>query len=130
MELDEFLTLPLPERIKWLRLQAGSHDKFAKRLGTSRQQVISWEKGAEPKTYAAKLADVSGFPADAFSRRGSEQLVLETTLSLLRSLRARVEDVAEQTAQGLLAVQDGISRLEAQLPGEDGRDRKARPRHR
>lgn len=124
MELDEFLTLPLAERVKWLRQQAGSHDKLARKLGTSRQQVINWEKGAEPKTYAEKLGEISGFPAAAFTRRGSETLVSETTLDLLRSLRDRLEDYAEQTAQGLLAVQEGIARIEKRLPGEDGRARR------
>lgn len=126
MTLDEFLTLPLAKRVEWLRKREGSHDRLAEKLGTSRQMVISWEKGTEPKTYAAKLATVSGFPREAWLRRESETLAVETTLGLLRQLRDELQQQAEHAAVALESVAEGIARIEARLPDEDGQARRVR----
>ena len=129
MTLDELLSLPLPKRVEWLRKKIGSHDKMAAKLKTSRQTVIGWEHGAEPKRYADKLAEISGFPREAWLRREGETLAVETSLGLLRSLRAQLDETAETTALALRDLSDGVERIEARLPGEDGQARKgARPR--
>lgn len=93
--LQDFLTLTLPERIIWLHGPEGphgklSHDRFATQLGTTRQTVINWEKkaGIEPSSrYRKKLAELSGFPEEAFSRREAESLTEETFGHLLLRLR-------------------------------------------
>ena len=84
--------MTLPERIRWLRLHgpAGrlSHDKFAELLGTSRQTVIGWERGQEPRLYAEKLAAFSdgyGFPAEAFTKEGELLLLRERVRQLERA---------------------------------------------
>jgi len=71
-----------------------SHDKLAARLGTTRQTVISWENGVEPKRYADALAKFSGFPREAFLRREGEALAVETSLGLLRGLGEKVDQIA------------------------------------
>lgn len=103
LTLDDFLTLTLPDRIAWLHGPDGpqgklSHDRFAAILGTSRQTVIGWERagGPEPQAkYRMALAEVSGFPAEAFSRRLAEALVAETVGSRLRSLEDQAVRVVD-----------------------------------
>lgn len=131
MTLDEFLTLPLPKRIVWLHSAEGprgklSHDAFARILGTTRQTVINWERGAEPRAYAEKLAEFSGFPADAFLRRGAEVAGEESSLRLLRELRAAVDASAAATAESVEALARGIERIEQRLDVGAGPRRRAR----
>lgn len=52
----------LAEAIVIAREAAGSHDKFARLLGTTRQTVIAWEKGTFPERYVQQLIAV-GVPA-------------------------------------------------------------------
>lgn len=52
----------LVEAITLAREAAGSHDRLATLLGTSRQTVINWEKGTYPGKYRDKLIAV-GIPA-------------------------------------------------------------------
>lgn len=97
MTLDDFLTLTLPKRIAWLHSHDGpkgklSHDIFGQQLGTSRQQVINWENGAEPTSFADALATWSGFPREAFLRREAEPLVEEM-------YRRRLQELEDQVAQ-------------------------------
>ncbi len=74
MTLEDFLTLPLTGRIEALRRQAGSHDKLAAILNTSRQTVIGWEKGVQPnERHRESLAAFSGFPESAFLRSEESQ---------------------------------------------------------
>jgi hypothetical protein len=106
--LEDFLTLPLPERIKWLHSEGGprgylSHDSFAALLGTARQTVIGWEKGTEPKQYAEALAEFSGFPAWAFGRREAEGAVASSVGDRLRVQDGRLERVEGDLADALLA---------------------------
>lgn len=55
------------ERVRALRVRMGSHEKLAKALGTSRQRVMAWEKGAQPKPhFRAKLAELDGGNPDDF----------------------------------------------------------------
>lgn len=99
---DDFLTLTLPERIKWLHGKDGprgflSHDSFAKVLGTSRQVIIDWEKGAQPgKRYRDKLAKFSGFRPEVFARREAEALEKEMVGRRLRSLEGEVRYMYDQ----------------------------------
>ncbi len=105
MTYDDFLTLTLPERIKWLRSDGGprgelSHDKLADILGTSRQVVIGWEKvaGSEPgPKLRAALSEFSGYPSAAFSRRLAEAPAAAT-------IRGRLEELADLVAHGFFAL--------------------------
>lgn len=122
MTLDDLLTLPLHKRIEWLRKKTGSHDKLAALLGTTRQTVIGWEKGAQPGArYRAKLATVSGFPAETFQRSAAEREVWALTESRLQALEARVDRLYVETARGFEALghqQHGLgAREEDQEPG-------------
>lgn len=125
MEEEEFLTLTLPERIKWLHGPHGprgrlSHDRFAKILGTTRQSVINWEKGAnEPRGYREKLAEFSGFSPEAFSRRGAEEPAAESIGGRLEALEAAVEQQGRETTRALRALTRAIERLERRLDAED-----------
>lgn len=53
--------------IKALRKEAGSHDKLAKELGTSRQRVIDWEHGGYPRDYVDQLIE-RGVPPDVIEQ--------------------------------------------------------------
>lgn len=96
MTEDAFLTLTLPERIKWLHGKDGprgklSHDRFGDAIGTSRQVIIAWEKAESypsPKFQRA-LAEFSGFTAAAFSVREAEAVVEDSIDRRLRRLEAR-----------------------------------------
>ena len=101
MTLEDLLTLPLHKRIEWLRKKTGSHDKLAARLGTTRQTVIGWEKGAQPnKHYRGKLAGVSGYPTEAFRRSAAEREVWALTETHLKALEARLDRLYAETARG------------------------------
>lgn len=85
-------SMTVPQRIKWLRKQAGSHDRLATKLGTTRQVVIRWEKGQRPSASSrARLAEVSGLPA-AFFTDGDEDDEEEAELmaALVGNIRALV----------------------------------------
>lgn len=109
MTLQDLLTLSLPERIIWLHGDDGpkgkmSHDTLAAELGTTRQTVINWEKrgGIEPgPKYREKLAEFSGYPAGAFSRREAEAMAEETFGHLLLRLRDEA-DVNSRTLERVL----------------------------
>lgn len=104
------MTLPLHERIIWLRKREGSHDKLAARLGTTRQTVIGWEKGTQPnRGYREKLAELSGFPAEAYRRTYEDETVvprreLEDVHRELEEVHRRLEELAAR-----------LDRLEATL---------------
>lgn len=104
MTLSDFLTMPLAKRIAWLHSEHGpegklSHDRFAERLGTSRQVVISWENGVEPsEQFRRNLAAFSGFPAEAFSRREAERLFEATIGSRLGELEELVANLVQWQA--------------------------------
>lgn len=121
---EEFLALPLAQKIEWLRSEDGprgklSHDRFAAELGTSRQVVIKWEKGAEPSPrLRGRLAAFSGYPAEAFARRGAEALAQELYVRRLEELAATVAAQNEEMKRSLLAVRRAIRRLERQLAAE------------
>lgn len=126
MTEEEFLTLPLPERIQWLRSAEGpwgklSHDRFAKALGTSRQVVIGWEKpnGPEPsERLRVKLADFSGFKPSAFSRREAEAATWESIGSRLAALEEVLVEQGRSTDRALRALTRAIERLERRLDDE------------
>lgn len=125
MTEDEFLTLTLPERIKWCHGPDGprgklSHDRFAKILGTTRQTIIGWEGGkSEPSDkYRPKLAEFSGFPAAAFSRRAAEAPSAAAMAVRLEALEAAVASQGREMARSLRALVRAIERLERRL--DDG----------
>lgn len=97
--------------VRSLRVQAGSHDKLAKKLGTSRQRVIDWEKGATPSAaYAQKLSDLSGLPMERFrppSRNGGHPA---SRLAAIADQVAGNTDAIRDLAQQML---DFAARLEA-----------------
>lgn len=120
MTLQDFLTLTLPERIIWLHSTKGphgklSHDRFAERLGTTRQTVINWEKkaGIEPNSrYRKKLAEFSGFPEGTFSRREAEVLTEETFGHLLLRLR----DEADRNRLIVESIVLGLQQADIAIP--------------
>lgn len=86
--------MSVPQRIRWVRKQAGSHDKLAAKLGTSRSLVIRWEQGTHKPSKAsrARLAKVTGLPAGFFreSVNGSdvdeEDALVEALVGNIRAL--------------------------------------------
>lgn len=137
MTEDEFLTLTLPNRIRWLHSKDGpqgflSHDRFAKILGTSRQVVINWEKGKNfpnPKS-RTRLAKFSGFSDQAFSVREAEAVVEDSIDRRLRRLEARATR-AENSLRRILRALDaaGIelpaARAASQSPATAPRSQRA-----
>lgn len=120
MTLEELLTMPLTERVKWLRSADGprgkmSHDRLAKELGTTRQTVIGWEGGVEPRRFADALAEFSGFPREVWLRRGAEAASLASFERRLRSLEETVDVAGKETAKALRALTRAIERLEQRL---------------
>jgi transcriptional regulator with XRE-family HTH domain len=91
--------MTVPQRIKWLRKQAGSHDRLATRVGTTRQVIIRWEKGqnSPSATSRQRLANYSGLPSGLF-RDGDEEDDEESELvnALLVALRAVVRHETER----------------------------------
>lgn len=112
--------MPLTERVKWLRSPEGpqgklSLDRLAAALGTSRQTIIGWEGGVEPRRYAEKLAEFSGFPREAWVRRGAEAASLASVDLRLRSIESSVVATAKETTKALRALTRAIERLEQRL---------------
>lgn len=118
MTEEDFLTMPLPQRIRWLRSDEGpwgrlSHDRFARALGTSRQVVIGWEKesGPEPsERLRAKLAEFSGFDPAVFSRREAEAMTSRSIGSRLVALEAKVDESIRLTNQALRLLREARQR--------------------
>jgi transcriptional regulator with XRE-family HTH domain len=80
----------LPVAIRILRIAAGSHDKLAAELGTSRQSIIAWEKGRFPEDYVAQLRDL-GVPARLLTRVSRDEVearlrAVEAEVAALRDL--------------------------------------------
>lgn len=107
-----------------------SHDRFAEILGTTRQTVIGWEKGVEPKKYAERLAAFSGFPASAFRRREAESLTgvrqEDRTARLDRRLEAleAADEAKRQEVEALALLVAGlvvrVERLEGAVSEKQG----------
>ena len=88
----------IAQRVKALRVHAGSHDKLAAALdsesggATTRQRVILWEKGAEPSEhYAEQLAAYAAangfsFTAVDFQRPGRADRLVELESLVLSAL--------------------------------------------
>lgn len=91
-----------------------SHDRFAAKLGTSRQTVIRWENGTVPVNYAEKLSAESGgkYAPERFNPRlaGRPARYVEAS---------KVEELARGFA-------DLERRIEALEDGSQGR-RRGRP---
>lgn len=120
MTLEELLTMPLTERVKWLHSEEGpqgklSHDRLAKALGTTRQTVIGWENGVEPRRFADAIAEFSGFPREAWLRRGAEAASLASFERRLRSLEDAVESAGKETSKSIRALTRAIERLDQRL---------------
>lgn len=107
MTCEELLTLSLRKRIEWLRSADGpfgkvvSHDTLAERLGTKRQTIINWERGAVPKLYADKLAALTGCPRETWLPRQDEPLDRDSSAVLLRELLATVETQGKEMTRAL-----------------------------
>lgn len=106
---DEYLAMTLRQRIAWLRSKDGprgklSHDRFADTIGTSRQMVINWENGMEPKKFVKALADFSGFRPEVFSRREAEELVQVSSFRRLLSLEGEVRWLVDQMGTAFSAL--------------------------
>lgn len=122
MTCVELLTLPLAERIRWLRLREGSHDKLAARLGTSRQTVIGWEKGGRPgPRYRARLAELTGCPPETFQPTEIDVAEWQTVNVRLEALEASVRQ-AERERLMLIGAARRLGHLVAgqAAPSESG----------
>lgn len=129
MTCEELLTFPLAERIRYLRVQAGSHDKLAAKLETSRQVIIGWEKGENrpgPR-FRQALADLAGCPPKTFEVQETDPEEWRTVQDRLRSLEAKAaqaekerEDLVELVHE--LAERAGVdaSRLPTRAQNGDG----------
>lgn len=83
----------LPEAVLILHRAAGSHDKLAKILGTTRQRIIKWEEGDYPARYAKKLLDL-GVPARLFTRTPRDEIEgrLRRIEAEVAALRREIEE--------------------------------------
>lgn len=128
MTSHNLVTLPLFKRIEHLRRKAGSHDKLAAQLDTSRQTVIGWEHGAQPgKVYRERLAEISGLPAEKFLQHEAEREVWTLTETRLKALEAKVERLlstspraegADPRTVSAALQQDVAEEEDRQQPGE------------
>lgn len=85
--LDDLLGLERGKRIAYVRKNLRSPrtgrrrphltlDEFADAVGAkNRQRPIDWEKGATPRDYADKIADLTPYPSEAFGAAGEAELV-------------------------------------------------------
>lgn len=119
--LDELMTMPLRERIGYVRrnLATGrqaapqpylSHDDFAAALGiTNRHTPIRWERDTSPArprpVYAARIAALTPYPAAAFGAAGEEALAQESFGRRLRSLEDEVDWLRSQLVRCAAALQ-------------------------
>jgi transcriptional regulator with XRE-family HTH domain len=101
--------MTVPQRIRWLRKQAGSHDKLAAKVGTSRQVIIRWEKGtSKPRAESRRrLASASGLPASLFrdGTNSSDDEEEDPVIALLSALSPRAAEalrfgIAEMERKG------------------------------
>lgn len=120
MTCEELLTLPREERFKWLRSADGplgkvSHDRLAAALETSRQTVISWEHGTEPRRLVDRLVELTGCPPEVWLRDEAGQSSESQTLVLLRELRDVVEVEGQREAQALASLAKEVRALRRQL---------------
>jgi transcriptional regulator with XRE-family HTH domain len=101
--LDQTSPVTTPaERIQVLRARYGSHDKLAAALGTSRQRVIAWQKGAQPSVhYREKLASLDGGDPDDYLNPTSEPPPDKFT---------RLADAVEENNQLLRELLEALSR--------------------
>ncbi len=104
--------------IRELSAREGSLDKLAERLGTSRQTVIRWLKGAEPNAdYRVKLAVLADrAPADfanppATSERETAEL-LQQAVEELRVMQAEVAEQLRAQSELLRVLAEVAARLE------------------
>jgi transcriptional regulator with XRE-family HTH domain len=90
--------LSVPQRIRWLRKQAGSHDKLAAMVGTTRQVVIRWEHGQKPSAESRqRLARASGLPVSAFQEDEEEdEEDAELHAALVQLTRLIIERACEE----------------------------------
>lgn len=99
--------MPLADRVKYVRKNLApwiggssrraigmNQDEFATAVGApDRHPVIRWEKGAEPRDYAERIAALTPYPAEAFLRNEEAGLSLATIDLRLRSLEPVLDEV-------------------------------------
>lgn len=120
---ETLLTLPLRQRIKWLRSKDGprgemSHDKLAKALKTSRQTVISWEKGTVPRRLVDRIVEFSGCPRETWLPGEEDALGEDYFLALLQELQGVIEEQGKEMTRALKALATEVRALEHQLTTE------------
>lgn len=119
-ELEQAETLP--RAITLLRENAGSHDKLAAELGTSRQRVIAWEKGGYPREYvdALKTMGVPERLLDRDSRVSTDDRLgeLEGEVADLTTALAAARQANERIVRRLAKLERAVAPL---LAGEQER---------
>lgn len=104
--------MSLAEEIERLRKAAGSHDKFAAQLGTSRQTVIGWEKGRWPRDYVSKLV-AAGIPAELFEEEARRSV--ERRLDALEEQAKRRSQIAQDALAATKALQKQLKQLQTEV---------------
>lgn len=97
----------LAAAIRRLRVEVGSHDKLAAKLGTTRNSIIRWEKGAYPREYVDQLREL-GIP---------ERLLGQAAPAIRRdrveALEEEVADLASALEAARLAHEELLGRVVA-----------------
>lgn len=102
---EELAGLPLPERIGYVVKTFGpTQEKFAAKLGTSRERVNAWVNGrSDPGAeYAAAIAKISGLPVALFEA-APEAAAARRLAATLSELVPAAEAVAERLERALAA---------------------------
>lgn len=82
-----------------------NQDEFAAAVGApGRQGPIRWESGGTPRDYAAKIAELTPYPAEAFGADGEAELVRSMLGNRLESLEGEMEWLRSQLLRCLSAL--------------------------
>lgn len=108
MEVGRPLTLA--QAIREARRQAGSHDRLARAVGTTRNTIIQWEKGVRPREQWWDALAAAGVPYELLSEPAAEPSVLDR-LAELEAILARVENRQRQTRRDIAAIRQDIGSL-------------------
>ena len=98
MEVGRPLTLA--QAIREARRQAGSHDRLARAVGTTRNTIIQWEKGVRPREQWWAALAAAGVPAELLSEP-AEEPSLQERLARLEATLDRIETRQKGTRQDI-----------------------------
>lgn len=110
ISVEEFRGMPLPQRIRYVRSNlVGTADdggmtqpELSRALKIRRgdhHTIVRWERGySEPKRYRLKLAALTPYDPDDFSRR-TEAEALRAELAVVQARAVRLERLLEDRAE-------------------------------